>query len=130
MAGIFDTGIFDTGIFDHAPLVAATIEQQPAGGIARGKTTDRRTGPAFPSVRELYRQPIYPAPEQVEQTETEPAVTAKTELTGPSPLPIMMDFGKGRIAVGMTAPSLSEAMHNQILADDEDAITAILLALQ
>lgn len=40
-----------------------------------------------------------------------------------------MDFGNGPVAIGIKAPSLNETLQNAILADDEDAIVAILLAL-
>lgn len=112
------------------PVIPATIIPPRTDGA--GEISGGPYGPAFPrkSVRELYRQ--LPEPQVAQTTEqvaeqTEQSAQAAI-LQGPSPLPIMMDLGLGRqVMVGM-APSLTDALEQQILADDEDAIVAILLA--
>lgn len=111
------------------PPAPTPIIQQGAGDIVRKPGHSGPYGPAFPSkpraVRDLYR-PIALEPErQATVTETPPKATLSTQ----SPLPFVMDFGNGPVAIGIKAPSLNETLHNAILADDEDAIVAILLAL-
>ena len=61
---------------------------------------------------------------EIEKPDAKPA----PELQSTSPLPVIMDFGAGPIAMGMQIP-LSQQIHNQLMADDEDALIAILLAI-
>jgi hypothetical protein len=48
---------------------------------------------------------------------------------GPSPLPLLADFGMGPVTIGMQIP-LRDQFARAIEADDEDAIDAILMALK
>lgn len=129
MTTAFQSDAFQNNAFqiDAAVIVITPQPNQPAGGLASGPY-----GPAFPrtarSVRELYRQlpqqivqPDQAAPEKAHE---QPAA----QLSGPSPLPIMMDLGTGPVMVGMM-PSLKQAIEQQIIQDDEDAIVAILLSI-
>ncbi len=108
-----------------------TPEPRPeveGGGV--GSPVKKPRGPYVPafrrSVRDLYRPAdLTPEPEKTEQPEPE---APKPEPPIPSPLPMVMDFGSGPKTVGLMVP-LSEQIQNQILADDDDAIIAILLAL-
>ena len=61
---------------------------------------------------------------EIEKPDAKPA----SELQPNSPLPVVMDFGAGPVAIGMQIP-LSQQLHNQLMADDEDALIAILLAI-
>lgn len=84
-------------------------------------------GPAFPrSVRELYRQLPTDQPGPVEEIADQPSPAIETKKSAQpigSPLPIIMQLAAGPAVLGIRTQA-------EILDDDEDAIAAILLALQ
>ena len=122
MAHIFQCNVFQQSVFQNACTVQIPTPPPAAGGAG---SVYGRAFPAKRRLRDLYK-PLRPKPQEVgtiSEQEIPPAVSI-----GPSPLPMFMDFGAGPVNIGIRAPSLKEAIERQILADDEDAIAAILFA--
>ncbi len=66
------------------------------------------------------------APDTSATLDTDAAV-----LSALSPLPMIMDFGAGPVAIGIEVPySLADAIQAQLIRDDEEALLAILIAAQ
>jgi len=57
----------------------------------------------------------------------EPKPTKETpKLAAQSPLPMVANFGQGNVTIGIQAP-LNDLIEQQLMADEEDAMIAILL---
>lgn len=135
---VFQPYVFQVGDACRSGTIAptrATTRGDPGGYDAESRRRAEEFA-AFHAIEDRARERSRPRdiPDAVkshpETVRPEATVDVPPVLAGPSPLPIIMDFGAGKVTLGIKAPSLAEALHNQILADDEEALAVILAAIQ